>query len=230
MLIPQGPSYSWKKASILIALSLLFSFTLFAFFRSIGDQPVVAIVQEPQTYELQTTCLAELLELSTDHPLSFSHFPLKEASQRLSQYPFIASANVQKIRPNILYIRYALREPIAIVGNFSNTAIDATGKLFPIAPFYKPLKLPTVYLEENTLDKMLYILQYAVEMIDFTSANDNSLGKREIVVHMQDGAFLRLSTHRYREELFNYTLLAKKMEVRGKMIDFRIPNVAYIDE
>jgi hypothetical protein len=95
---------------------------------------------------LNTSCLAELLDLSIDHPKNFFSFNVKEAEEKLNQVSVIKQARVEKIQPGIVHVNYVLRKPIALLGDFTNTALDADGITFPIKPFFTPKKLPEIYL------------------------------------------------------------------------------------
>ncbi|MCP5469370.1 MAG: hypothetical protein H7A36_02570 [Chlamydiales bacterium] len=222
--------YSWKRSTLVIVCSILITLTLYAFFQKRGDRPVVAIVQSPQNEKLQTTCLAEIIELSVDHPISFAHFPVKEAEKRLCSHAIFQEAYVQKMRPNVLYIEYALRTPVAQLGSQTNTAVDAEGNFFPLAPFYKPRALPLYYPGKNDLEIFRELITHNFKMIDLSQIHAPTLGKKQIVVKTQNDALLRLSVKRYKKELEWYSRLEKKIEVSGKIIDLRIPKVAYIDE
>jgi len=228
MLIPRGPAYSWKKAVMLIFFSTLFSLSLFAFLQTRGDQAVVAIIQAPHGESLPTQCLAELIGLSVDQPLSFSHFPMKAAKERLEQTACIAKASLKKIRPNILYVEYTLREPIARLGNQSNLAMDASSATFPIEPFYTPKDIPILYSDGKGHEIFLQLLDYPIKKVDLSAVDAPSLGSRQIVVEMKNGALLRLPVHNCKKTLDQYMLLAQKKDLSGHVIDLRVPNTAYI--
>lgn len=108
---------------------------------------IVAIVQSSSnTEDLKTVYLAELLNLSIDRPTNLYSFSSKEARQRLLHSPVIKDASVKKIRPGTIYVDYMPRKPIAFIADYSNTAIDSEGVVFPFKPFFTPKKLPEIYL------------------------------------------------------------------------------------
>ncbi len=220
--------YTWQKALLFILLSTLFPLALFAFLHARVDQAVMAIIQEPMREVLPTQCLAEYLNLSVDHPISFTHFPLKEAKKRLEEMPIIQQATLKKIRPNILYINYVVREPVAILGNQSNLAIDREGRSFPFQIFYTTKQMPLLYSHGKGHAIFLDLLAYPVKMVDLCDIDAPTLGKRQIIVQMEDGTFLRLPVRDYKEAMEHYNLLVKKNSIHSKIIDFRIPNTAYL--
>jgi hypothetical protein len=108
---------------------------------------IVSIIQTgPEKEALKTSYLAELLGLSVDAPISLYALNLKKAAQKLLSSPLIKEAKMKKIPPSTLYIDYEVRKPIAWLADYSNTAIDREGFLFPGAPFFAPKNLPEIYL------------------------------------------------------------------------------------
>ena len=106
-----------------------------------------AIVQTgPEKEALKTDYLAELLELSSDRPISLYAFNCRCAERKLLASPLIASASVKKLDEGAIYIDYEVRRPIATLADYRNIGIDAEGYLFPIAPFFTPKELPEIYL------------------------------------------------------------------------------------
>jgi hypothetical protein len=71
-------------------------------------------------------------------------FDLTKAQKRLLASPLIQAAKITKNFPNTLYIEYETREPIAFLDDFTNTAVDIHGFLFPFKPFFTPKKLPKI--------------------------------------------------------------------------------------
>lgn len=168
---------------------------------------IVAIVQTtPQQDGLKTIYLAELLQLSIDQPTNLYAFDSTQAVQKLLKSPLIKEAKVQKIRPGTLYIHYQMRNPIAYLADYTNTALDAEGILFPFTPFFTPKKLPKIYLGldqiENTwgssiledertrvaihvLNKVLadpHFRDLHLKQIDVSKAFSESYGQRQIIL------------------------------------------------
>lgn len=170
---------------------------------------IVAISQACSTREaLKTVYLAELLDLSYDKPVSLYGFSTREARKKLLANPIIKTAEVEKIKPGTVLINYALRIPIAFLGDFTNTGVDADGYLFPVKPFLSPKKLPILYLgmEQNTLhwgealqgkkaelalelyeliDQNICTDQHHLLHIDVSNAFALSYGQRQVVVMME---------------------------------------------
>lgn len=108
---------------------------------------IVSIVQTGSEREvLKTAYLAELLGLSVDTPSQLYALDLKKASLKLLASPLIKEVRMKRIPPGTLYIDYTVRKPLALLADYSNTAIDGEGFLFPVAPFFSPKQLPEVYL------------------------------------------------------------------------------------
>lgn len=150
--IPFKQAMSWILLSILFTtgsalLSLLY-------YRHVRDSRVhddayliKAIVQTSSEQELlKTVYFAELLDLSIDRPTNLFQFNTREAKAKLLSSPLIRNGVVKKIRPGTIHIDYVLRKPIAFLLDYTNTAIDRDGYLFPVKPFLTPKKLPEIYL------------------------------------------------------------------------------------
>ena len=150
-----------RKALLWILLSVFFitgsSAAALVYFQYVREKQkldpannIVAIVQTSSDVEgLRTVYLAELLNLSVDRPTNLYSFNSKEARQKLLSSPLIKDANVRKIRPGTCHVDYTLRKPIAFIGDYTNTAIDANGVVFPFKPFFTPKILPSLYLGED---------------------------------------------------------------------------------
>ena len=189
--------------------------------------PIKAIVQTgPQKEALKTAYLAELLGLSIDKPILSSNFDVKLAQQKLSQSPVISEVEVKIKEPGILYIDYTTRQPVALLLDYENTALDKDGYPFPVTPFFTPKKLPEIYLgidEELQWNRpitgeklelafaVLHIINgpivgdlFNVRRIDVSNAFEMSYGRREIVLFAQD-------------EIYN--------AYKGKEVRFIIPRI-----
>jgi len=208
-----------KKAIAAILITTLMitggAFFCFSLYQYILDQRahqddylIEAIVQTgPEKEQLKTLALAEFLGLSMDKPLNLYLFNSKEAEKTLKKHPLIKYARVKKVSPAIIYIDYAIRKPVAFLGDYSNTALDEEGTAIPFKPFFSPKKLTTIYLgikrEEiwgEDLRGEHLSLAYAIikqleqvsdggiqlQSIDLRKAYAKSYGNREIVLKMMD--------------------------------------------
>lgn len=221
-MLPARKAIFWIFASlVLISGSVSLSFIFFNHVRQwrANDDKfrVVAIVQTgPEREALKTEYLAELLNLSVDQPTNLYHFNSKEAVQKLLLSPLIKEASVKKILPGTVYIDYTVRKPIAFLGDYTNTALDEEGVVFPFKPFFTPKKLPEIYLgiatrpEAAAVGKRLWgipmkegraklalsllkkICKHCcdstchVVKIDVSKAFASSYGQRQIVVVMEE--------------------------------------------
>lgn len=167
---------------------------------------IVAIIQRtPHNDSLKTAYLAEQLNLSLNRPVNLYQFNVKEARETLSNNPLIQEVTVKKILPGTLYIDYILRSPVAFIGDFTNTAVDADGNLFPFRPFFTPKRLPSFILglseeecrwgncisEHPSLQVAFDLMAqrhcleregYEIQRIDLTELESESYGRRQIVV------------------------------------------------
>lgn len=108
---------------------------------------ITVIVQTgPQKEALKTSYLAELMELSLDRPITTFRFDAVKAREKLLKSPVIKEAKVQLVKPAAVYVDYTVRQPVAWLYDYSNTAIDAEGYIFPVTPFFTPKRLPEIYL------------------------------------------------------------------------------------
>jgi hypothetical protein len=179
------------------------------------DYLLTAIVQTgPVKDALQTVYLAELLELSADRPTNLFQLDLHKAEKQLLASPVIKTAKVKRVPPNTLYIDYTVRQPIAMLYDYVNSAIDEEGYIFPIHPFFAPKRLPEVYVGLpppgegsaasqwnvpikgaemqlalslfSMLHEPMYRDQFRLLRIDVANAYADSYGRREIVLIIED--------------------------------------------
>lgn len=168
---------------------------------------IVAIIQSSDSNEpLQTDYLAELLGLSMDQPSNLYRFNTQEAAQKLLTSPIIKSAEVKKILPGMIYVKYSLRKPAAYIGDYLNAAIDEDGRLIPAKPFYTPKNIPELFLglpeglswgnnifnEKTALAQsvlndanQLNFSQCQLRRIDVSKAFSKRFGEREIVLSFE---------------------------------------------
>lgn len=242
-----------------------------------SEQKISYIVQTGfQREALHSDYLAELLGLSLDHPAMMCSFNEEIAREKLLSSPVIQEGFIRKIAPNMIYIDYTVRKPIGWVFDFINIAVDKDGYLFPVYPFFSPKKLPEMYLgkefnqefpsfnkplKNKYMDLAFSILDvlkeqgkdlFMIKRVDVSNAFAPSLGKREIVVVLENELlgvdsrvcsthFLRLSSKYFSKEIANYLTLrshlldADKQEVlqgnksfQERVIDLRITQLAFI--
>lgn len=177
--------------------------------RSDPSNNIVAVVQtSPDAEGLKTAYLTEVLGLSVDRPVNLYSFNAKEAQNALLQVPIIKEAKVRKILPGTLHIDYTRRRPIAYYKDYTNTAIDAEGVLFPFKPFFTPKRLPEIVtgqilegdiwgtkIENKWMDLAYAFLKLSPEYLDDKSVLSCvdvshgfavSDGQREVVLTLED--------------------------------------------
>lgn len=209
--------------------------------------PIKVIAQTGPIKEgLKTDFLAELLDLSVDHPKCLS---TEEVEEVLEKSPLIKNVSASFLNSETLYVDYTLRNPVFVLIDLENVALDLEGHLFPLNPYFTPKKLPELYLglkeiipfekplqgKEMALATDLYdLLKDGIDRIDLSHINESSLGKREIVVVLKlpndTRHILRLSTKSYKEELLDYQSLKSTIEAGDFIVDLRVPELAYITQ
>jgi hypothetical protein len=192
--------------------ALICLYTMYARYMRMKDSKyhIAAIVQTgPEKEELKSLYLAELLQLSIDKPTNLYLFNTKEAEKLLLKSPLIKEATVKKLPPAAIYIDYTVRQPIAFLGDFTNTAIDSDGVLLPFKPFFTPKRLPEIYLgldqatvtwgqpiSDERAELALKLLKLINERccskishlrrIDLSNVDADSYGQKQIVVILED--------------------------------------------
>jgi hypothetical protein len=105
-----------------------------------------------------------------------------------------------------VYIDYAVRQPVAWLGDYENIALDREGIPFPFAPFFSPKHLPVIYLGlspgalslgrklQGPRIELAFHLLHALSsfsgketvQIDVSHAEAPSLGAREVVLSWEE--------------------------------------------
>ncbi|MGK5595151.1 MAG: cell division protein FtsQ/DivIB [Parachlamydiaceae bacterium] len=249
------------KAILLITLSVVFisggawsTWLIYCKFFDIRASDarfnVVAIVQTgPEREALKTSFLAELLDLSVDQQKNIYQFSLKEAQERLERHPIIKQAIVKRVPPGTLYIDYSVRQPIAYLGDYSNSAVDEEGALFPFSPFFSPKRLPELYLDltpplnwgdvlkHEKFDLALELLNiysnsllknhFDLCSIDVASAFAEKLGHQQIVIVLQSKAvqtkfIIRLPLKRYLKAFQSFATVQSAISSKNQFTSFSI--------
>jgi len=99
-----------------------------------------------QSESIKCEYLAELMGLSVDKPSNLYVFDTDEAEKKIVESPLIRRAKVEKIFPSTVFVEYDLRQPIALLHDYENTAIDVEKYVFPLNPFFSPKDLPEIYV------------------------------------------------------------------------------------
>ena len=281
---PSPPHLSWPHAlSWIVASSFVFSVVAhktirYGFSKKNQEEVCIKYVIQtgPHKEALDSEYLMEVLGLSADNPTPFAIFNQEAALEKLLKTPVIEHTFIKKIKPDMVYIDYTLRKPVAWASDFFNAALDKEGTLFPMHPFFSPKKLPEIYLGKEAGEfgdvlqgeklelshAVLDVLEregagtFFVKCVDVSKAFDASLGRREIVVILEDERhvkesdfplvnrhFLRLTQKGFQKEVENYLSLrehlvdAEKQEVtllggreeKEVSIDLRLPQLAFVD-
>ena len=284
--IPLVQALSWIVGITLLFAIVAHRSIRYVFFHKKSVQVeanVDSIVQTGSCKEaLHSDYLMELLDLSVDHSVSFSRFDVELAQKKILSSPVIKQAEVKKRTPGTIYIDYTVRRPIAWLADFCNTGLDCEGVLFPVHPFFSPKRIPEIYLgakgyaENNPplfgkpltgkfLEAAFTLLEilsergkdlFFIKRIDVSKMQEPSLGKREIVVVLEQEIytsgrdkpslslhFLRLSARNFSKEIANYlnlrsvlletekqevALMGKELPARSRVIDLRLEQLAFV--
>lgn len=216
---------------------------------------IVALVQScTQREHLKNVYLAELLGLSIDQPTNLYNFSISKAYKKLSECHLIKEAVIKKISPGTVFVKYSMREPVAYIGDFTNTAIDNEGYLFPFKPFFSPKTLPTITLGQKVYDEVrseklwgyrifnkklnlahTLVAQLQknqgvfVEQVDLSRMHEESCGKREIIVKVRAvtgrAIYLRLNTNKYFDSITRIQQVASLLQQNVSVLDLRIDNL-----
>lgn len=232
------------KPLFIVLLGLFFTTTFYWVLSCFENQkvpsaPIRSIAQTGPVKEgLKTEYFAEILQLSADTPKPLDP---EEAETILRKSPIIKEVEVSLINPETLYIDYTLRQPTYLLADFSNMALDETGVPFPLSPYFTPKNLPELilglkegaYIPQDRLELVNHLIKQVgdetlISRIDLTHIEEDSLGKREIILVIENEHTLRLTPKRYQEEIAHYLALREQLESKSTVIDLRIPNLAYI--
>lgn len=232
--LPLGKALRWIGLSALCINSVCYlalqGYFLWRDQKQRFNQSVIsAIVQTgPQKEALKTDYLAQLLSLSKDRPQKIEEVDLKEAQKKLLASPVIKEAELKALDWGTLYINYTVRQPIAILADFENRALDEEQVLFPLVPFFSPKNLPELYLGIATAAELksektelaLGILKLInepqvkpelnVRRIDVSKAFEKSYGRQEIVLLIEDEIISKVEQRQIHYFLPQYLRLSRK--------------------
>jgi len=171
---------------------------------------ITRIVQTgPQKEALSTLCLAEIMGLSSDRPLSIATFQKQRAEKRLLSCPVIEKARVKTEPPNTIYVEYSARQPVAWLFDYVNMGVDEKGCPFPVTPFFTPKNLPEIYLgaphkpivwnvplKDDRLELAFSVLRlfstkdynnlFTLKRIDVSSVDAPSCGQRQLILGIEE--------------------------------------------
>jgi len=208
--------------------------------------PAFALRYLNQKGELPSHYIEEILDLCVDKTLNIHEFNTAKARKKLQGHPLIKSAEVKKQMPDSCLVVYQLYEPVALVSDWDNAAIDRDGRIIPFHPFYPPEGLPIVTIGEvehpkwgeklrlsrvHLALKMLRTLPLQdLENLDVSRVDLPSFGQREIIVTLTDG-ILRLNPDDWKEAWGHFLKMRSLLDSRSKpVVDLRIPNIALLQE
>ncbi|MBS0655430.1 MAG: hypothetical protein JSR46_06625, partial [Verrucomicrobia bacterium] len=219
---------------------------------------ITTIIQTCSRHPLQTWQLAELLDLSHDERTNLYSFDTALGRQRLLACPAIKRAEVRKMRPGIVHIEYATREPKVLIADYENMACDEKGFIFPLFPYFSPKLLPEVYLgskatteeiawnrelRSEKLDLAFAAIDYVsshfpaswrVTRVDVHKAFALSAGEREMVLLLEKSGqrcFVRLHPRGFERNLRLLLQLQPELEKMSQMVeivDLRSPGIVLV--
>lgn len=220
--------------------------------RYFDREPYAILAQTGSQKEGVTSAdLAEWLDIPIGSPLSSDRVDFSRMTALLQKQPMIKEGSVKKGGKGVLLVDYTLRSPVALLGDFSNLAIDEEGYIFPFFPFFSPKRLPRIYFGLSTLptkrlegDKKEMAFAVLAELkqrswrtfftcleIDVSRVVDHRFGWREMVVvcHTKEKArhFLRLPSSRFQKEFSRYFAIKDRWK-GDRIFDLRLDQLAFV--
>jgi len=201
---------------IFLSTAIIFSFNFYFFQmvkkykkKKLNDHiyDIEYISQTPSGNSISSEYISELLDLSKDNKKSFQSFDEKLAEEKLLRSNILKNPKVKKISPNNILVDYVIRDPVALLYDIDNFAIDNEGYIFPFKPIFKKTDLPFIYLNLNSYEgykqlsakssslalEILKKLKQAgfldlikVKIIDTSRIYEKSYGKREIIISIDE--------------------------------------------
>ena len=245
-----------KYVALVVCFLLVFAFL--PLFQGRESAFIEKISQESTQKEvLSTLFLSELLDLSADKKQTHESFDLKAAKEALLSSSLIEQGRVSFAQNSHLLVSYVPVSPIAQLGDFENRAVDFSGNIFPVKPFFSKDALVKMYLgieevgisslvgtkyeqkglfaKKCLLDLLTLSLPGRIFSIDASLVEEKSLGKNEVVVvveHLDRKDYLRLTKRNYLNEMSNYIILCDRLkeEKGAMMIDFRYDSCAFLEK
>ena len=192
----------------------------------------------PQNY------IEELLGLCIDQPVNRLEFDSGEARKQLLNSPLIKSAEVKTSLPNACHVMYSLYEPVAVLADWDNAALDSGGRIIPWRPFFSKEGLPLVAiggaqdvkwgdkLKLQRVQLALKLLQSLplgeVRLIDVSRVELPSFGKRELIVTLEK-AIVRLNPDEWESGWKNFLKMRLLLNEKPlSVIDLRISKLGYM--
>lgn len=213
-------------------------------FESQKKDPAFYIKYLDQKGELPSHYIEEVLELCVDQKVNIHEFSVAQAKKKLMESPLIETVEVKKQIPDSCQVVYRLFEPVALLSDWENAAIDNHGRLIPFFPFYSLVGLPEITIGEvenlswgkklklarvHTALKMLKKIPHQnLVRLDVSRVDLPSYGQREIIVTMQD-AIIRLNPDEWEEGWSNFLKMRGELKHKPlQVVDLRIPQIAIV--
>jgi len=244
---------------VLLFVLILASYTIYQF---LGNRKYSGedyrlkkiIAKTSSTYELPLDHLEGFLGL--EDKVYYGEFNGTELSEKLRSSPVVASAEVRIVKPDIIFIKYSCFEPLAYVLDIDNSAIDSTGTIFPVYPYYTPKKIPELFLGISDIlewkdklngakiDLALYILSFLSQEDDYSDVDILALdvsglssslaAERQIILKLlvdDKINILRLDANNYLKGLGHYLSIRShltKLNYSNITIDLRFDEMAFV--
>ncbi|MCY3975297.1 MAG: hypothetical protein OXF02_07145 [Simkaniaceae bacterium] len=211
----------------------------------IRGRRIETIIQTgPEKEALRSDYLAELIGCYSG--ASSPRFTLKNVRESLMRSHVMETVRLAWAGKEALTIDYSVRKPYLYLAEYRNAVCDRKGYPFPLFPFRKRERLPSVYAGLTSLrwgrppqsySRIRQFLEYleketdffSMAVVDMTRADHPSPGRREITVEIpyeRGTVFLRLTPVGYREELVRYRRLS--LPEGDMVVDLRLKDTALI--
>jgi hypothetical protein len=206
------------------------------------------IASHPRSeYKIPNTLFTQLLGITQQ--TSLHTLNCQTLTERLLATSVFETVHLSKALPSTLYISYSMKKPVAKLTANENIGIDAHGNLFPLHPFYPPLRLPSLIISPSTAEQELFtgleILSLLTPIckknslhlstIDLSRSTHTSFFRRETVVTLlstqNEPIYLRLNTKKTTKiPAMLSKLLAHLNTTKSGTIDLRFEKIALVSE
>ncbi len=232
--------YSWSLIGLSLCVICLPAYLLLFGKKETSPVFLKTIVQKTTTIEsLSPRFFSDYLGLSPKgRSLQIQNLDIKKIQNKLTEFPIFEKVQSEFTPQGELLVSYELRRPAFLLHDFSNCGIDNLGFFIPMAPYYSPKKLTSIFLGIHHLEwnkaynikEALEILNFFspyqsddfnIKLIDLSHVKESIPARREIIVTIsfaKANHFLRLNPKHLQKALDRYVLLFKEPKLQDQMI------------
>jgi len=232
--------YSWSLVGLSLCVICLPVYLILFGKKETSPLYLKTIVQKTTTIEsLSPRFFSDYLGLSPKgRSLHIQNLDIRKIQKKLSEFPIFEKVQSEFTPQGELLVSYELRRPLFSLLDFSNCGLDSLGFFIPMAPYYSPKKLASIFLGIKNLEwNKAYDIKEAVEILNFFSPylsedfniklidlshlKESIPARREIIVTIafaKASHFLRLNPKHLHKALDRYMLLFKEPTLQEQII------------